>query len=317
MQDREYQPELLQAPLCESPFFEELVAAASLSEERVEQARRFREDGYLVLDLGLDGSDGSDSIEERAARMRRDLAADYVDPGNPRVTDGWRQHPDVRDLAVLPQVLDVLGDLYGRPAVPFQTLNFKVGTQQKAHSDVIHFNSFPSRFMCGVWIALEDTDAANGPLFYYPGSHRLPDYQLTEIGLPSHPDAYPFYEQFIERLVVAHGLECEELHVPAGHALIWSANLIHGGRPILDAARSRHSQVTHYFFEGGAYYIPLLSDFPARICMREVIDLRTLQFAPQYHGGHRIDLAKAEPIWRFQRPLPSGTLEHPRGDGEP
>ena len=30
--------------------------------------------------------------------------------------------------------------------------------------------------MCGVWVALEDITEDNGPLHYYPGSHRLPDY---------------------------------------------------------------------------------------------------------------------------------------------
>ena len=28
--------------------------------------------------------------------------------------------------------------------------------------------------MCGVWVALEDMDMDNGPLVYYPGSHKLP-----------------------------------------------------------------------------------------------------------------------------------------------
>jgi len=30
--------------------------------------------------------------------------------------------------------------------------------------------------MCGVWLALEDIDADNGPLIYYPGSHRGPHF---------------------------------------------------------------------------------------------------------------------------------------------
>ena len=32
----------------------------------------------------------------------------------------------------------------------------------------------PEGFMCGVWVALEDMDMENGPLVYYPGSHKLP-----------------------------------------------------------------------------------------------------------------------------------------------
>ena len=59
---------------------------------------------------------------------------------------------------------------YGREPLPFQTLNFRVGTQQEPHSDAFHFNSDPPGFMCGVWVALEDIDEASGPLVYFPGS---------------------------------------------------------------------------------------------------------------------------------------------------
>ena len=38
-----------------------------------------------------------------------------------------------------------------------------------------------------------------------------------------------------------------------------SANLLHGGSRQLATQRTRHSQVTHYFFEGCRYYTPLLS----------------------------------------------------------
>ena len=41
----------------------------------------------------------------------------------------------------------------------------------------------PPGFMCGVWVALEDMDMDNGPLVYYPGSHRLPEVTMQELGL--------------------------------------------------------------------------------------------------------------------------------------
>ena len=44
-----------------------------------------------------------------------------------------------------------------------------------------------------------------------------------------------------------------------GQALIWSANLLHGGGEHRDKTRTRHSQVTHYYFEGCQYYMPLES----------------------------------------------------------
>ena len=53
-------------------------------------------------------------------------------------------------------ILSLFSTLYGRRAWPFQTLNFPVGTQQHYHSDSVHFSSVPERFMCGVWVDLED-----------------------------------------------------------------------------------------------------------------------------------------------------------------
>jgi hypothetical protein len=43
-------------------------------------------------------------------------------------------------------------------------------------------------------------------------------------------------------------------------AILWASNLLHGGAPQADRSRSRHSQVTHVFFEGCRYYTPMLSD---------------------------------------------------------
>ena len=81
----------------------------------------------------------------------------------------------MRALATAPKVLALLDELYGREPLPFQTLNFRRGTQQAPHSDALHFSTIPAGFMCGVWVALEDMDMDNGPLVYYPGSHLLPE----------------------------------------------------------------------------------------------------------------------------------------------
>ncbi|MDB5193249.1 MAG: phytanoyl-CoA dioxygenase [Segetibacter sp.] len=61
----------------------------------------------------------------------------------------------------------------GKEVVLFQTLNFIKGSNQRAHSDSIHMTTYPLGYLIAVWIALEDTNDNNGPLFYYPGSHKL------------------------------------------------------------------------------------------------------------------------------------------------
>ncbi len=55
--------------------------------------------------------------------------------------------------------------------------------------------------MCGVWVALEDIDMDCGPLVYYPGSHKLPEVTLTDIGVTADASNYPKYEDYIENLI--------------------------------------------------------------------------------------------------------------------
>ena len=90
-----------------------------------------------------------------------------------RVQDAWVVSESVRSIATAPAVIELLRATYGREPLPFQTLNFRVGSEQRPHSDAMHFNSEPPGFMCGLWIALEDIGPDQGPLVYYPGSHRL------------------------------------------------------------------------------------------------------------------------------------------------
>jgi hypothetical protein len=206
-----------------------------------------------------------------------------------RVQDAWQESPAVRALACHPRITALLEALYGRRPFPFQTLNFSTGTQQRNHSDCIHFSSMPARFMCGVWVAFEDTDAQNGPLFYAPGSHRLPELTLTDFGMTLANASYANYEDGIAAAVGAAGLAFEEVHVTRGTAFIWSANLVHGGMPIRDPGRTRHSQVTHYFFDDCVYYTPFYSEVPTgELFVRVPVDIGTGRPVPPSINGHAV-----------------------------
>src|SRR5439155_23973453 len=113
--------------------------------------------------------------------------------------------------------------MYGRRAFPFQTLNFPVGTQQHFHTDSIHFSSVPERFMCGVWVALEDITEENGPLVYYPGSHRWPIYAAEHLGqCLTTMDETPtqgIFEPMWRALVEAHGAKPQYFTARKGQAL--------------------------------------------------------------------------------------------------
>ena len=73
-----------------------------------------------------------------------------------------------------------------------------------------------------------------------------------------------------EALVEAKGLQPEYFQAKKGQALIWAANLLHGGSRQKDPSLTRWSQVTHYYFEGCSYYSPMESDpFYGRIYFRQ------------------------------------------------
>jgi ectoine hydroxylase-related dioxygenase (phytanoyl-CoA dioxygenase family) len=189
-----------------------------------------------------------------------------------RVMYAWKTKRSVRQMALAPRVLRATEELFGRSVLPFQTLNFPVGTQQPPHIDAFFFNSDPDGYMCGVWIALEDMDMDNGPLVYYPGSHKLPlptweeiaqetgistvraDYETEEAFKAGRADAF---NEYARGLIDRHGFEPRYGTIRKGQALIWAPHLLHGGAPQKDLSRTRHSQVTHYYFEGCRHYRPL------------------------------------------------------------
>lgn len=229
-------------------------ADAVLSETQVAE---FHERGYLIADFDLDESLLDGIIEKLQPLYPEDYQQNPTLPA--RIQDGWKSVDEVRQLARNANIASALQQLLGREALPFQTLNFPIGTRQFTHSDTIHFNSIPSNFMVGVWVALEDTDEDNGPLLYYPCSHKLHEYSMHDFDLEPGYHNYPKYEECIQQVVEKERLEGEIGIIKKGHALIWHANLLHGGAPQKDLARSRHSQVTHYYFADCEYYTPMNS----------------------------------------------------------
>src|SRR5262245_27168858 len=165
-------------PLIENPLFPSLVDSFGFDAETKRIALDLHVKGYAMIEFPDPDFDVvAERIKQTLAsrfdldQWRRDGWARNV---GLRVQDAWKISAEVRRLAVNARVQALLSRLYGRRAFPFQTLNFPVGTQQHYHTDSVHFSSVPERFMCGVWVALEDISEDSGPLVYYPGSHRLP-----------------------------------------------------------------------------------------------------------------------------------------------
>ena len=211
--------------------------------------------GYLIFDPGVPTA----TLDRAAADMMAMPGIQGATHHGTRVFNGWKDSRAIRSIAFAPRVRRVLKQLYARPPRPFQTLNFPIGTEQKVHSDVIHFDSDPPTYMCGVWVALEDIDEGNGALVYYPGSHKLPVVRMEDFAPGPGVEHYPRYEAHMERLVREKNLQPARAVIKKGQALIWASNLLHGGGSHADKHRTRMSQVTHYYFDGCQYFMPLES----------------------------------------------------------
>jgi hypothetical protein len=259
-------------------------------------AESMRTRGYAIISLD------KDRISRLSRDIRNALASDFDlngwranEDAGLRIQDGWRKHESIRELALLPEIIELLTVVYGRRPIPFQTLNFPVGTQQHIHSDAVHFHSEPAGFMCGVWVALEDIHPDAGPLEYLPGSHSLPFLQLRDIGYTADLDKNITQEVFHpvwQSMVRNAGFQRETFLPRSGEALIWTSNLLHGGSKVNNRNLTRWSQVTHYFFEGCLYYTPLLSNWPAGpIAWRAPYDIETgKRVIPPVHLNSEVDL---------------------------
>ncbi|WP_288460323.1 phytanoyl-CoA dioxygenase family protein [uncultured Chryseobacterium sp.] len=284
-------------PWIESPFYEEELQKRNLTKDQKVMAEEYHKNGFVVLRNFFDDNTIDQVVKDMNEKGYNKDFQMKEQRDDVRIQDFWKHSPSVKKLATDSKIIDILSFLYGRKAVPFQTLNFRVGSQQRAHSDTIHFSSLPPRFMCGVWIALEKIDENNGPVFYYPGSQKLPEYDFSHFKNTSEDTGYKDYieyEDFIEKIMQTQKIEKMPFHANKGDVLIWSSNIIHGGSKVLDLKSTRYSQVTHYFFEDCIYYTPMLSNMVTReLYLRKgLVDISTGQKAVQSFNGNPVNFVK-------------------------
>lgn len=282
-------------PLYESPFFGSSWSDA-LGADAFAVASDLRRQGYALLDIDEWNFDAlAASIIEQLKPQYPWDAWHASGNANMRLQDAWRTCPEVRELACLGSIVDLLSAVYGRPMFPFQTLNFACGSQQHLHADAVHFNTLPDAWMCGVWVALEDVDADNGPLLYAPGSHRFRFAQNLDIGVPAEAgDAHQGrFHDLWDALAASGGLQVEPFHARKGQVLIWTAHLLHGGDRHRVRERTRWSQVTHFYAQGCLYYTPMRSNLAVGpMALRKPIDLRTGETVANTYLGMTVDEEK-------------------------
>jgi ectoine hydroxylase-related dioxygenase (phytanoyl-CoA dioxygenase family) len=128
-----------------------------------------------------------------------------------------------------------------------QSLLFAYGSEQGIHQDFAFVHAEVPRYLVGAWIACDRVDAENGPLLYYPGSHRIPAFDFGGGDILYRNQGHDRLEAFERYLAeTCRDRPAEFLHADPGDVLLWHAALVHAGSPVQDHTRTRRSFVCHY-----------------------------------------------------------------------
>ena len=216
----------------------------------------FDENGYCILKNYLSG-EVVDGINHEIKTLLESKKIKVAYGG--KIMFAIHSSQLLRNVGNDPKLLELLSTLLRGQAILFQSINFSRGSEQATHSDSIHMTTFPLGGLLGVWIALEDIDGDNGPLHYYPGSHKLPyylnaDYQNEGSSFLIGDKSYTEYEKMMERKIAEQGLKKEIFRAKKGDLLVWHANLFHGGEAHTNKNKTRKSVVFHYFKENSICY---------------------------------------------------------------
>ncbi len=230
----------------------------SFSKDIQKQMLNFIENGYLILKGFYTGQEVQ-RLNSEVDRLLEQRKTGFNYTGR-KIMDAHRFSTLIeKGFFKNTKILQLLRFLLGRKVIPFQTINFREGSEQRVHSDSIHMMTEPKGFLIATWTALEDCHEGNGPLIYYPKSHRLPyitcqDYPSGNTKWKLGERSYKNYEDKVEATIRENHLEEKYFIGKKGDVFIWHANLLHGGSPVTHKGATRKSMVAHYFGEGVICY---------------------------------------------------------------
>lgn len=230
--------------------FESKLNSSSFEVETKNTLAEWPKNGYAILHSFFD-SKKCEEINTEIERLIQEQAVEFN--SSEKIMFANKKSDLINAVTQNKKLKNVLEFILGEEVVPFQTINFIKGSEQEAHSDSIHMTTFPLGYLLAVWIALEDISLEQGALSYYPGSHKLgyimnKDYNRggNRFTLGSENN-YLNYEKKIAETIQENKLKKNIFEAKKGDILIWHANLIHGGEPIVKKDSTRKSMVIHYF----------------------------------------------------------------------
>jgi ectoine hydroxylase-related dioxygenase (phytanoyl-CoA dioxygenase family) len=239
-----------------------------------EQKEKWDRDGYLILPqfFGPDIVDPVNALIERlsnpqarstelagrvvvdmlagAAQSRRMRLADAPDEAFRRpikFNDLMLECGEIRACNLHPLLVPILDELLDGPPVACNSLNFIQGSEQTEHIDSWFMPPPVPDKMVVTSVCLEDVHPDAGPLFYLPGSQKIPPYRFSNGTIRAIPAEMDACHAYLDRAIKERGLSREIFLGRKGDVFIWSCQIAHGGSPIADPKRTRKSLVTHYW----------------------------------------------------------------------
>ena len=206
----------------------------------------FYNDGFVIIPQAVDPIAIDRYIEEfkrlvQSGKLKADAgvlkdanAIDMLRPGT-KILDVHFYSAISHQLIFSDAIKTFLENIFEEQPLAFQTLHFEAGSTQGVHNDTAYVVLNEPKSLAASWIALEDIEEGSGELIYYPGSHRFDDFLYK-----------PYRKHFVHETASKKGLALQSFRPRKGDALIWHADLAHGGGPITRPNATRRSLVTHY-----------------------------------------------------------------------
>lgn len=236
-----------------------------------QQQQAWQEQGYLYIAefYSAPEIDRINALIEQLWKQRKQLGPEYVidifvesdkerrvyfcdAPNDARnapykLNDLFLSNAEIRQAVAGERLAPILAELLDGLPMICNSLNFEFGSQQDYHFDTFYMPSPTPNKMVASWLALEDATPMNGPLTYYPGSHKIPPYHFSNGSTIIMENEMPEFRKYMKEQIEQRGLQPATLEANKGDLLIWHSQLFHGGSPILDKTKTRKSLVTHYF----------------------------------------------------------------------
>ncbi|MDA8019013.1 MAG: phytanoyl-CoA dioxygenase family protein [Thermoanaerobaculia bacterium] len=248
---------------------QERLAAGRLDENEASMLRDWRRDGYVVLPGKMDEELVSELLADyerywhERPQVLRLLVQDLGETRFPdvppreelvhhhyRVQDIQDASRAARHMMLHARVVRALQLIFDDTPVAMQSLFFEYGSEQRTHQDFPYVQAQELSHLVGCWMACDTVNDDNGPLFYYPGSHRLPKYDWGgRLVYKSEEDEVAKIDQFADHLEAeadSAGMERKIFHAERGDVFLWHGALAHGGSPVRDTTPTRRSLVVHY-----------------------------------------------------------------------